>query len=77
MTMKGILYRPVMSSSITILLLGLSACDSLLIITSLFMFGLPGILNHQAFMFTIITITTTITDLSSLLGALSGGESAI
>ena len=69
--MKGIQSRPVMSSSITILLLGLSACDSLLIITSLFMFGLPGILNHQAIIFTIITV------LSSLIGALSGGESAI
>ena len=37
-----------MSSSITVLLLGLSACDSLLILASLLMFGLPGILNHDA-----------------------------
>ena len=62
-----------MSSSITILLLGLSACDSLLIITSLFMFGLPGILNHQACFFTTITFTV----LFSLLGSLSGGEPTV
>ena len=57
-----------MSSSITILLLGLSACDSLLIVTSLFMFGLPGILNYQASTlfntittFTAISITSLVT----------------
>ena len=56
-----------MSSSITILLLGLSACDSLLIVTSLFMFGLPGILNYQAstlfntITFTAISITSLFT----------------
>ena len=62
-----------MSSSITILLLGLSACDSLLIITSLFMFGLPGILNHQACLFTTITFIV----LFSLLGGLSGGQPTV
>ena len=51
-----------MSSSITILLLGLSACDSLLIVTSLFMFGLPGILNYQAS--TLFNTITTFTAIS-------------
>ena len=50
-----------MSSSITILLLGLSACDSLLIVTSLFMFGLPGILNYQA-----STLFNTITTFAAI-----------
>ena len=31
--------RPAMSSSITVLLLGLTSCDSLLILTSILMFG--------------------------------------
>jgi len=43
-----ILSRPAMSSSITVLLLGLTSCDSLLILTSILMFGLPAINSHHS-----------------------------
>jgi len=43
-----ILSRPAMSSSITVLLLGLTSTDSLLILTSVLMFGLPAIHQHHS-----------------------------
>ncbi|CAH0559345.1 unnamed protein product [Brassicogethes aeneus] len=46
-----ILSRPQMRSSINYLLIGLALSDTLLIITSILLFGLPGIFPYSGFLF--------------------------
>lgn len=46
-----ILSRPQMRSSINYLLIGLARCDTILIITSTMLFGLPGIYPYTGFLF--------------------------
>lgn len=46
-----ILSRPQMRSSINYLLIGLAKCDTVLIITSTLLFGLPGIYPYTGYMF--------------------------
>ncbi|CAH0559343.1 unnamed protein product [Brassicogethes aeneus] len=46
-----ILSRPQMRSSINCLLIGLARIDTLLIITSILLFGLPGIFPYSGFLF--------------------------
>jgi hypothetical protein len=45
-----ILSRPQMRSSINYLLIGLARCDTILIITSMLLFGIPAIFPHTGFL---------------------------
>ncbi|XP_063231841.1 FMRFamide receptor [Bacillus rossius redtenbacheri] len=47
-----ILSRPQMRSSINYLLIGLARCDTVLIITSVLLFGLPAVFTYTGFLFT-------------------------
>jgi len=47
-----ILSRPQMKSSINYLLIGLARCDTVLIITSMLLFGLPAINSYTGMLFT-------------------------
>ncbi|GLV43776.1 FMRFamide Receptor [Carabus blaptoides fortunei] len=47
-----ILSRPQMKSSINYLLIGLAKCDTILILTSILLFGLPGIYPYTGCLFT-------------------------
>nr|CAD7581253.1 unnamed protein product [Timema californicum] len=47
-----ILSRPQMKSSINYLLIGLARCDTVLILTSLLLFGLPAIFSYTGCLFT-------------------------
>jgi hypothetical protein len=42
-----LLFRPQMKNSINCILIGLASFDSILITTSILMFGLPGIYSHS------------------------------
>lgn len=46
-----ILSRPQMRSSINYLLIGLARIDTVLIVTSILLFGLPGIYPHSGSLF--------------------------
>lgn len=46
-----ILSRPQMRSSINYLLIGLARCDTILILTSMFLFGIPAIYPYTGLMF--------------------------
>jgi len=46
-----ILSRPQMRSSINYLLIGLATCDTVLIITSVLLFGIPAIHNYTGYLF--------------------------
>lgn len=47
-----ILSRPQMKSSINYLLIGLARCDTVLILTSMLLFGLPAIYPYSGYLFT-------------------------
>lgn len=47
-----ILSRPQMKSSINYLLIGLARCDTVLIITSILLFGLPSVYSATGYLFT-------------------------
>lgn len=46
-----ILSRPQMKSSINYLLIGLARCDTVLIITSVLLFGIPAIFKYTGYLF--------------------------
>jgi hypothetical protein len=46
-----ILSRPQMRSSINYLLIGLATCDTMLIITSVLLFGIPAIYKYTGYLF--------------------------
>jgi hypothetical protein len=46
-----ILSRPQMKSSINYLLIGLATCDTVLIITSVLLFGIPAIYKYTGYLF--------------------------
>jgi hypothetical protein len=46
-----ILSRPQMRSSINYLLIGLATCDTVLIITSVLLFGIPAIYKYTGYLF--------------------------
>jgi hypothetical protein len=46
-----ILSRPQMKSSINCLLIGLARCDTVLIITSVLLFGIPAIYKYTGYLF--------------------------
>jgi hypothetical protein len=46
-----ILSRPQMRSSINYLLIGLATCDTVLIITSVLLFGIPAIYTYTGYLF--------------------------
>jgi hypothetical protein len=46
-----ILSRPQMKSSINYLLIGLARCDTVLIITSVLLFGIPAIYKYTGYLF--------------------------
>lgn len=46
-----ILSRPQMKSSINYLLIGLARCDTVLIVTSVLLFGIPAIFKYTGYLF--------------------------